>query len=238
VKTNGCAYNFGMKRLLTTGLISLLLISALPLNAQDSAAEPLAITTKTLPDASLWNCYGSRGRNGVNLRSSGGSGTHRWRVVGGSLPRGLTLQEFGILTGYPEQAGDFGFTVLVSDGEYEVKRKFVLKVERPFFADWARKSQVNGSRVDGSIKVSNTTGRDFDVTFVVLAVNEIGRATAIGYQRFTLKSNTRDMELPFGDTLAPGSYDVNIDVVAEEPQSRMIFRGRLVAPKQTIAPVL
>jgi hypothetical protein len=45
------------------------------------------------------------------------------------------------------------------------------------------------------------------------------------------------MELPFGDTLPPGSYMVHIDVVAEEPESRMIFRTRMAA-QQTIAPVL
>jgi hypothetical protein len=76
------------------------------------------------------------------------------------------------------------------------------------------------------------------LTFDVLAVNEIGRATAIGYQHFTLQKNTRDMELPFGDTLAPGSYLVNVDVVAEEPDSKMIFRARMSAPNQTIVPVL
>ena len=97
---------------------------------------------------------------------------------------------------------------------------------------------MNGNRIDGSIKVSNTTGRDFDLTFDVLAVNEIGRATAIGYQHFRLKKNTRDMELPFGDTLAPGAYVVHVDVVAEEPESKMILRTRMAAPKQTIAPVL
>jgi len=76
------------------------------------------------------------------------------------------------------------------------------------------------------------------LTFDVLAVNEIGRATAIGYQHFTLKKNTRDMELPFGDTLSPGAYVVHIDVVAEEPESKMILRTRMAAPKQTIAPLL
>jgi hypothetical protein len=44
--------------------------------------------------------------------------------------------------------------------------------------------------------------------------------------------------LPFGDTLAPGAYVVHVDVVAEEPESKMILRTRMAAPKQTIAPVL
>jgi hypothetical protein len=108
-------------------------------------------------------------------------------------------------------------------------------VETPFSVEWDRKAQANGQRIDGAVKVSNRTGRDFDLTFVVLAVNEIGRATAIGYQHFSLKRNTRDFALPFGDTLSAGNYTVNVDVVGEEPVSNRIFRARLVMPKQTIA---
>jgi len=100
---------------------------------------------------------------------------------------------------------------------------------------WSKHAEVNGQRIDGSIKVSNNTGRDFDLTFVVLAVNDIGRATAIGYQHLPLKQNTKDLELPFGDTLSSGNYVVHVDVVGEEPQSNMIFRSRLVAGKMGIS---
>jgi hypothetical protein len=62
----------------------------------------------------------------------------------------------------------------------------------------------------------------------VLAVNEIGRATALGYQHFTLAKNTIDKEIPFGENLPAGSYTVNADVVAEVPASNTIHRARLV----------
>jgi hypothetical protein len=110
----------------------------------------------------------------------------------------------------------------------------MLSVEIPLTAEWGRRPTVNGQRIDGSIKVSNNTGRDFDLTFIVLAVNEIGRATAIGYQHFPLKRDTRDMEIPFGDTLSRGNYAVNVDVVGEEPVSNRIFRVRSVAENQQI----
>jgi hypothetical protein len=97
-----------------------------------------------------------------------------------------------------------------------------------------RKAQVNDQRIDGSIKISNHSGRDFDLTFIVLAVNDIGRATAIGYQHFPLKKNTTDMEIPFGETLSAGNYAVNVDVVGEEPISKNIFRARLVTGKESI----
>src|SRR5205814_9174038 len=49
------------------------------------------------------------------------------------------------------------------------------------------------------------------------------------------KSNTRDMRLPFGDTLSRGNYTVNVELVAEQPISNRIFRARLVAGKQIVA---
>jgi hypothetical protein len=82
--------------------------------------------------------------------------------------------------------------------------------------------------------VSNQTDRDFDLTVIVLAVNDIGRATAIGYQHFNLKKETRDLDIPFGETLSRGNYAVNVDVVGEEPISNRIFRARLVTGKETV----
>jgi len=234
VKRKASAYNFPMRFWHLCAAVALM-FCAVFVTAQDAAREPLSILTKDLPAGSLWNNYGPEGRYGVQLRSSGEVGTHHWRIVAGGLPRGLKLEESGRLWGAPEQSGQFEFTVRLRDGREEARRKFTLTVEPPFQVDWSKKSQVNGNRIDGSVKVSNTTGRDFDLTFAVLAVNDIGRATAIGYQHFSLKKNTKDMELPFGDTLSPGNYVVNVDVVGEEPVSKMIFRARLVAPKQIIS---
>jgi hypothetical protein len=128
--------------------------------------------------------------------------------------------------------------VQITDSDNPAKRqqkKFVLRMETPLSADWGRKAQVNSQRIDGSVKVSNRSGRDFDLTVIVLAVNEIGRATAIGYQHFTLKPNTRNFDIPFGETLSRGDYTVNIDVVGEEPVSNLIFRARLVSGEKTVA---
>jgi hypothetical protein len=207
------------------------MLAALPgASGQDSKAK-FTITTKDLPAGTLWNRYN------YQLQADGGTEPYHWRVVIGSLPRGLELQDSGQITGVVNQAGELDFLIQATDrnGVRSQPKKFTLAIEPPLRADWLKKSQVNGTRIDGSVKVSNTSGRDFDLTFVVLAVNDIGRATAIGYQHFPLKKNTRDMELPFGDTLSPGNYVVNVDLVGEEPVSHTIFRTRLVTPKQTIA---
>ena len=143
----------------------------------------------------------------------------------------------GELTGTPSDTATTEFTVLLRDSNNpteQLQQKFVLKVETPLSAEWDQHAHVNGKRIDGSVKVSNRTGRDFDLTFVVLAVNDIGRATAIGYQHFSLKKNTRDLSIPFGEMLSIGNYAVNVDVVGEEPVSGRIFRARLVTRKQQI----
>jgi Putative Ig domain len=210
--------------------VLLIVASIVSASAQDLKAA-VTITTKDLPAGTLWNRYACQ------LQADGGIEPYHWRVVGGSIPRGLELRESGEIAGIMNQAGELEFLVQATDrnGARSQPKKFTLAIEPPLRADWQNKSRVNGTRIDGSVKVSNTSGRDFDLTFVVLAVNDIGRATAIGYQHFPLKKNTRDMELPFGDTLSPGNYVVNVDLVGEEPVSQTIFRTRLVTPKQTIA---
>jgi hypothetical protein len=224
----------GMKTKLhcTCGIGFLLL--ALAAHAQSnsgSSAGSLSIPVESLPTAALWQQYTFR------LPASGGTGLYHWHLNGGVLPAGLKLAEDGELAGTPQESGEFEFGILLSDSDQPAKqlqKKFKLSLEAPLAVEWVRKAKVNGQRIEGSIKVSNHTGRDFDLTMVVLAVNETGRATAIGYQHFPLKMNTLDKEIPFGDTPSWGVYQVNVDVVAEEPVSNRIFRARLVVPKLAI----
>lgn len=212
-------------------ILALLILVALAAASAQDAKSTFAITTKQLPAATLWNRYTYK------LQADGGIEPYHWRTISGSMPRGLELRDSGEISGIVNQAGEIDLLIQATDrnGVRSQPKKFTLAIEPPLRADWLNRSQVNGNRVDGSVKVSNTTGRDFDLTFVVLAVNDIGRATAIGYQHFPLKKNTRDQELPFGDTLGPGNYVVNVDLVGEEPVSQTIFRTRLVTPRQTIA---
>jgi hypothetical protein len=228
VNTIRSAYNSQM-RVVCRACFTVLLV-VVGAWAQDARSlEPLSVITKDLPAASLWQTYN------FSLRAGGGVGPHRWRIISGSLPTGLKLEEFGKLEGVPQESGQFEFTVLVTgNGKIQTRQKLTLPVETPFSVEWGHRALVNGQRIEGSVKVSNRTGRDLDFTFIVLAVNDIGRATAIGYQHFPLKKNTRDFELPFGDTLSPGSYAVNVDAVGEEPVSNRIFRARLVTGRKSV----
>src|SRR5262249_8699964 len=90
--------------------------------------------------------------------------------------------------------------------------------------------EVTEQRMEGAIKVSNESDHDFDLTMIAVAVNDIGRATALGYQHFTLRSNTADQEISFGENLPPGTYQVHVDVVAEVKQTNAIYRVHLDRP--------
>jgi hypothetical protein len=92
---------------------------------------------------------------------------------------------------------------------------------------------VNGEKIEGSVIVRNFTEREFTLTVIVMAVNEIGRATALGYQEFTLGAG-REQVIPFGSSPGPASYVVHADAVAEAASTNTIYRAR----KQTTEPLL
>jgi hypothetical protein len=209
-----------------------LILAAIPFAAQQSShPDSLSLSASELPKPHLWEPYRSQ------LQASGGTEPYHWRIVKSSLPRGFVLNDDGTLTGALSEPGPFEFTAVARDNSRpprEQRRAYTLRAEVPLPVAWKDKAHIDGQRIDGSIMVSNNTGRDFDLTFIVLAVNDISRATAIGYQHFPLKADTRDMELPFGESLSPGNYVVNVDVVGEETKSNNIFRARLVSGKESI----
>jgi len=196
--------------------------------AEQLEVPPLVIETQNLPTAYVRQAYQAQ------LRANGGTPPLKWQVSEGSLPPGIALQNDGVLAGAPTQTGDFRFKVTVTDSgtpAHQISHQFSLTVVAPLMVQWGRYPKINGQRLDGSILVSNQTDQDFDLTVIVLAVNQIGRATAIGYQHFKLQKNTEELEIPFGDNLPPGIYELNVDAVAEVAASNSIYRARLV-PKE------
>jgi hypothetical protein len=177
----------------------------------------------------------------VRFQARGGVPTFHWQVMKvsheghplGDLPPGLKLEDDGLLHGQPLRSGEFQFTVGVFDGgkpQQGVQKKFTLRVKSALMIDWKSAAHVNGSRIEGSVVVTNTTPDDMDLTFVVMAVAGDGRATAIGYQHFLLKRGTVAMELPFGENLPHGGYIVHVDAVGEVAEKNVIYRERLQTP--------
>jgi hypothetical protein len=196
--------------------------------AGQDTQSALQIRTTTLPKAYVHKYYECR------LEAQGGITPRKWEVTDGSLPAGLNLSPDGLISGSPAGVGQFHFTVTVHDSSipaFQLQKQLSITVVAPLLAEWGRYPKVNGERLEGSILVSNQTEDDFDLTAVMLAVNESGRATAIGYQHIPLKKDSSQVEIPFGENLADGNYQLNVDVVAEVPEKDAIHRTRLV-PKE------
>ena len=194
--------------------------------AQQGAAtgEPISLATASLPKGFLRQPYHFK------LEAQGGIAPLKWEVTAGSPPPGVELTEDGTLSGLPTEVDSFHFVVTVTDSgkpSSERKQELTLDVVAPLLIEWSRKPKVTGRRVEGAIKVSNQTEQDFDFTLIALAVDETGRATALGYQRFRLKKNTDEFEIAFGENLSPGAYDLHVDAVGEVAATNTIYRSRL-----------
>jgi len=207
-------------------------------DASNAADAPTLViqNDSNLPDTYPHAAYELR------FRAQGGVPVLHWKLEKGALPPGINLEDDGLLHGQAEHAGEFQFTISVTDGgkpQLAVQKRFVLHVRAAFTLNWKTPAQVSGNRIEGSAVVSNSSPDDIDLTFVVLAVAGNGRATAIGYQHFLLRRGTIEKELPFGDTLPSGGYVVHVDAVGEVAPRNLIYRERLQTPAQlqiTVAP--
>ncbi len=219
-----------MNRGMLLRLAAVLLLSAPLLVAQETrSTKSISLQTSLPLKAFVRQLYS------VQLSAQGGTAPYTWQVAEGDLPPGVSLGRDGVLGGTLTAPGEFRFVVTITDAAkpaHQRNQPIVLRVLAPLLAQWSRPPRIVGQRIEGAIKVSNETEDEFDLTVIVLAVNEIGRATAIGYQRFPLKPNTTDVEIPFGENLPSGRYEINIDVVAEVTATNAIHRVRLVTPEK------
>ena len=194
-------------------------------------APPLNITTQSLPSATA----GTFAR--LKIAVTGGTDPLTWKVSGGKLPPGLNLNATrGSIFGTPTAPGDYRFDVSVTDSSIpamQVQREFTLVVTAALSIEWKQPPAVHGQMLEGSVIVTNYSERDFTLTVIVMAVNEIGRATALGYQEFTLRKGVEQV-IPFGSSPGPGRYIVHGDAVAEVASTNTIYRAR----KQTTEPLV
>ena len=192
-------------------------------------AEPglVIVNDSDLPDTFPHGLYD------VRLLARGGVPVLHWKMEKGALPPGIKLEDNGLLHGAAERTGEFQFTLSVTDSnkpQQAVQKAFVIRVRSALTLEWLTPAHVTGNRIEGNVKVSNTTPDDMDLTFIVMAVAENGRATAIGYQRFLLARGTVGKVLPFGETLPHGGYVVHVDAVGEVAARNMIYRERMQTP--------
>lgn len=170
----------------------------------------------------------------ILLHARGGVPPYVWSVASGALPEGITLSPEGLLTGRPAKPGAFALTLKVVDSghpAHTINKVFRGVVTASLLIEWLQPPKVRDDRIDGIVQVSNGSSEAFDLTIIIVAVAENGRATAIGYQHLPLKAGTTDFQIPFGNTLPYGAYVIHADAIAEIPARNAILRRRLQTPQ-------
>jgi hypothetical protein len=189
-----------------------------------SSANPLQIQNVKLPVPIVGQKYEAQ------LKASGGQPPYRWSAMSKPLPRGLALNaNTGLISGTLQSNQEFSVLVQVadsSDPRLTHTKLLLASATAPLSIDWTSKPQLQGANISGAVRVSNGSKDDFDLTVIVVAVNEYGRATALRYEHFTLTHQTDGPNLQFASTLPMGQYVIHADAIAEVPAKNAIYRDR------------
>jgi hypothetical protein len=207
-------------------LVWLSLASAAFAQGPATGNSKLAIDDSPLPPATPQQPYK------FQFVVKGGIPPMKWEFLQGDLPPGLRLGPDGVLNGTPTALGEWHFAVGVTDTSkppQAATRDVVFKILEPLSLEWKNYPQVTANQILGSVKISNGTEDTFDFTLIVVAVNQVGKAFALGYQRFALRPGTLAFEVPFGQlqNLPQDKYLVHVDGVGEIEAKRAIYHRRL-----------
>lgn len=142
-----------------------------------------------------------------------------WQLVQGSLPPGIQLDETsGLLLGTPRSTGDFRFILAATDSgtpRLLARGEFELKINPALTIIWNPVPSVQSESISGELAVSNNLDESLDLTVIVVAINESGKAFVLGYQHFALAPRTSNLAIPFASSLPFGSYLVHADAIGE-----------------------
>jgi hypothetical protein len=219
--------------------ISVFLLLQAGLTAQTSTqpqappqVQALAIANESLPSGLTGQAYKTQ------LAGAGGVPPYTWALDPQSkLPPGLTLEKNGSIAGVPTTPGEYRFVVELRDAAPEmrvVKKQFTVVISAAFTIEWRKSPTVEQGGINGAVIVTNETADDLDLTVIVMAVNEIGKAFALGYEHFALPARKRTPVIPFNSTLPFGRYVVHADAIGEATATGRISRSRL----QTASPFI
>jgi putative Ig domain-containing protein len=171
------------------------------------------------------------------LMAHGGVPPYSWQLVSNQLPPGLKLNgHTGRISGIPTTAGEYSFSIAVTDSNVpamRVQHDYTIRVIEGLSIEWKEAPAVHGNSISGSAIVTNQTGQNMVLTLIVVAVNQTGRATALGYQHFTVVAGAKSPVIPFNASPGNGTYSVRADAAAHQTGHRHVFR----AGKQTPADI-
>jgi hypothetical protein len=213
-------------------LLLLLVIapSVVAQSAQTQQTKALEFVTKSLPDGLVGEAFE------VQLKASGGAPPYAWALDPRSkLPPGLMLAKNGLISGTPNVPGDYIFTIQLRDEGPPtgwVQLAFKVTVRAAFAVVWRQDPAVRGNQIVGQVVVYNNVDDGVDLTVIIVAVNEVNKAFALGYERLELGRKSETKAIPFGKqmNLPIGKYVVHVDAIGEVPSKNRIYRARQQTP--------
>src|SRR5580704_11348353 len=195
--------------LITSALVVVLFTTCIAAAAQAAAGDQPA--TLAISDPSP-NTVIAGSKVNFQLTVIGGFSPYSWHLASGQLPPGLKLHAHsGVISGVATTPGEYHFLATVADSsipQLQIKRDLTMTVIAGLTIDWKQYPAVQDNTISGAVVVSNQTEHPLDLTVVVVAVNTIGRATALGYQHFTIAAQQSGQVIPFGSSPGLGTYFV------------------------------
>jgi len=194
-------------------------------SAQARRGQALQIITPALPAPVAGENYD------VQLRAIGGHPPYRWAIEGGkALPPGLTLDSnSGRIAGTPQSSDEFSVLVEVADSAEPPlthRKLLVAQSGAPLTVRWTVRPHIVANNIAGAVRVANGSHDTVDMTVIVMAVNENGRATALRYERLNLPPGKETPDLSFDVSLPVGEYVAHVDAVGEVAEKKAIYRDR------------
>ena len=166
----------------------------------------------------------------VRLRAIGGTPPYHWSTPENPLPAGLTLDaNTGRIAGTPESSDEFSVLVEVSDSAnlpLTITKLLLAKEGAPLTVRWTVRPHISATNIAGAVRVTNGSRDTVDMTVIVMAVNEYGRAIALRYERLNLAPGKETPDLTFDVTLPTGQYVAHVDAVGEVADKKAIYRDR------------
>jgi hypothetical protein len=149
----------------------------------------------------------------------------------GKLPAGLSLDHnTGRISGIPIAPGQSTIIAQVRDGTGQSARlRITITIQSLLEVVWQSAPTLSETNLSGSLRVTNYSGNEAVVTVIVVAVNEINKAFALGYQHFSLAPGAASPVIPFAMQMPPGRYRVRADAVGEVAAKNLIYRTALEA---------
>ncbi len=164
----------------------------------------LAVTTTSLPGGTVGSPYS------VALTAAAGTPSYSWSLAGGALPDGLSLSAAGTISGTPQAAGDFDFTVQVTDSSTPTPQVATQDLSIDI-------AQAETGTTIGVVPASPaTTGNQIDLTATISWPS--GGPSPGGTVNFTANGSPACSDVPVlsgaascDTSLVPGSYTLEAD---------------------------